>query len=644
MAKKKKQQKSKKQSKRARRGNPFLRAFKWLFVLGVWACLGLGALALWYARDLPDIMASATFERDLAVTVKDAEGNTLTRYGQLKGAAVSFEDIPTEMIYAILAIEDRRFYEHFGVDPLGIARAAFVNLTEGDVVQGGSTITQQLAKNLFLTHERTIRRKIQEALLAIWLEQKLTKDEILTAYLNRVYFGSGAYGIEAAAQTYFNTSAEKLNLHEAALLAGLLKAPSRLSPLNNPEKAEARAEVVLAAMQDAGYLTEKHSAKISYASLPGRTQRAGGDARYFTDYALENLKDLIGSPDDDLVIETTLVPEIQSAAEKALADALDTHGEERNISQGAVLVMHKSGAILAMTGGRDYARSQFNRATQAYRPPGSAFKPVVYLAALEQGWRATDLVLDAPVTSGGYRPKNFGSDYHGKVILLHALSQSLNTASVRLAETIGIGNVLKTARKLGIDADLNRDLSLALGSSGVPMIEMAAVYNAFRNEGLRVDPYAVTRIESRDGELIYERTRANRGKNVIAESHVRDLNRMLVAVIETGTGKNAALNSISAAGKTGTSQDYRDAWFIGFAGDYTAAVWLGNDDNAPMDNVTGGSLPALIWKQTMRAALNAGIPDALDNDPEQDASFRSLLSSLLDGNVDARPARQDYNP
>lgn len=574
---------------------------KWGLVASLWIFLGVGLLVAWYAAELPRIVESMEFHRRAAITIQTTDGETITRYGELKEAAVTVDELPAYLPQAVVAIEDRRFYSHFGMDPLGLLRAAAVNIRAGRIVQGGSTITQQLAKNLFLTRERTYKRKIQEALLALWLERELTKDEIMTAYLNRVYLGAGTYGVEAAAQTYFNKSAREVDLQEAAILAGLLRAPSRYAPSSNREQAEQRAAVVLQAMREAGYLSatriEAQQSLVPFRPSPAVRSRT---ERYYTDWVLAEVERLIGTPDRDLYVETSFRPEIQRAAEDALIRALDEHGADRNISQGAIIVMDTDGAVLAMVGGRDHGASQFNRTTQAKRPPGSAFKPIVFLAALEAGWNPHDLIEDSPIETGRYTPANYNAQYYGDVPLSFALSQSLNTASVRLARSVGLDPIIHTAINLGIRTRLNRDLSLTLGSSGVPMIEMATAYATLANHGVGVDPYSVIRITDKSGMVLYERRNRPVELQVVQPDSVDKLTTMLREVIEEGTGRRAAVPYF-AVGKTGTSQDSRDAWFLGYAGPFAAGVWLGNDDNTPMKGVTGGGLPSAIWRDVMMA-------------------------------------------
>ncbi len=580
---------------------------KWIrrfVVLSLWAILIIGGIVAWYAAELPRIVQSTSFERRWSVTIKSADGDVVGRYGDLKGDTISFKDMPKDMVHAVIAIEDRRFYSHPGLDPIGLLRATFTNMRSGGVVQGGSTLTQQLAKNLFLTQERTYKRKIQEALLALWLEYQLTKDEIVTAYLNRVYMGSGAYGVEAAAQVYYGKHATELNLEECATLAGLLKAPSRYSPIASPQAARSRARLVLEAMLDEKYITKKQFNSVaSSAPVPQRKPTSGSTERYFTDWIMNELVELIGAPDRDIVVDTTLWPSVQKAAETSIQRILDNEGDKKNVSQGASVVMDIDGAVRAMVGGRDYNKSQFNRATQALRQPGSSFKPVVYLTALEDGWSPNDIINDAPISIGRYHPSNFGNKYYGEVPLHFALSRSLNSAAIQLMQYVGPDKVARTAYNLGIHSKLDRNLSLALGSSGVPLIEMVTAYATLANGGVGVDPYAITAIRDTDGNLIYQRKRKAVPLQVVSYQAVQNLASMMRETIDEGTGTRAQIPYL-AAGKTGTTQDYRDAWFMGFSGRFAVGAWVGNDDNSSMKSVTGGSLPAGIWKDVMMATYS----------------------------------------
>lgn len=601
-------------------------------VIGIWAALALSMVVAWYAAELPGIIDDPHFERKYAVTVEALDGSTIARYGELKGISIGVEDLPPHLIYAVLAIEDRRFYSHYGLDPIGIARALYNNLTSGRR-QGGSTITQQLAKNLFLTPEQKLKRKIQEAILAIWLETQLTKDEILSAYLNRVYLGAGSYGIEAASRVYFGKSAKELTLQESAIIAGLLKAPSRYSPQANPQRAAERAKVVIAAMKDAGYISEEE-AKNSSLRLDQETRPVEGTGeRFYSDWIVSDLTTLTGELPSDMVVETTMIPDIQNAAEAAVQRVLTESGEAKKASQAAVVVMDTDGAVLAMVGGRDYRTSQFNRATDALRAPGSSFKPIIYLTALEQGMRPSDMVVDEPIKYGRYRPTNFKNEYFGEIPLEFALARSLNTVAVQLAYNAGINNVVNTARKLGIKSELQHDLSLALGSSGVPIIEMATAYASIARGGYVVVPYGITRIKDTAGRLVYERAPFASDRRIVSEQAIANLIYMMEGVVQTGTGQGAAINGYRIAGKTGTSQDFRDAWFIGFSGNLICAVWVGNDDNSAMKSVTGGSLPAAIWKETMTTALRVAqqrntLQPMYSNHPTP-KSIDSLINRLL---------------
>lgn len=572
---------------------------KYAFVAALWVGIILSCILVWYAVQLPGITQRADFTRKWSITVEDANGETLARYGEMVGDAVTVAALPSHVPQAVLAIEDRRFYRHGGVDPLGILRAVVANIMHGGVKQGGSTITQQLAKNLFLTHERSYKRKIQEAMLAVWLESKLSKDEILSAYLNRVYLGAGTYGVDAAAQLYFNKRAKELTLAESALIAGLLKAPSRYSPSNDQELSKQRMKVVLQAMVDAGYISKDKAANAGDVEFDIQTGSPDAQTvRYFSDWAIEQMDVLLsGIPEEDIVIRTTLSTQAQRAAEKALVDTLDARGEEHNVTQGAVIVLTRDGAIKAMVGGRNYKESQFNRATQARRPPGSSFKPFVYLTALEHGWTPNDVISDAQI-GGSYNPANFGNKYYGNVSLQTALTLSLNTVAVKLARDVGIGEVIKTARTLGITSDLEPDLSLALGSSGVSVLELASAYAALPNGGRVVRPYGITRITGEDGRVLYQKKEIFTPRPQFDPANVMALNAMMQRVVEEGTGQGARIG-IPVSGKTGTSQDYRDAWFAGFTADYTGVVWLGNDDNSSGENLLGGVLPAQIWAQTI---------------------------------------------
>ncbi len=581
---------------------PWRTLAKWFAVLAIWGfVVVLGAIA-YFAYDMPDTRDVVVAERRPTLTVEASDGSAIARYGDMTGDDVHVDELPEHLIDAVLAIEDRRFYGHFGLDPIGIARAVYRNIQAGRMTQGGSTITQQLAKNLFLTQERTLRRKVQEALLAIWLEANYSKDEILTAYLNRVYLGAGTYGVDAAAQAYFGVSARQVNLWQSAILAGLLQAPSRYSPARNPDLAETRAEVVLSAMVDAGFLTATQAvAARDLPPTPRRRPASGSGGRYFADWVADLVPDYVGYDPADMVAVTTLDPQLQRSALAIVSDHLTDSG----VDQAAMVAMRLDGAVVAMVGGRAYDASQFNRAVQAQRQPGSAFKPFVYLAAMLQGLRPDTVVRDAPISIGQWSPGNFSDRYRGDITATEALAVSANTAAVRVLQQAGTDATVTLARRLGISSPLTTDMSLALGTSEVSLLELTAAYAAFATGGTGVWPYGIERILDTSGDTLYQREGGGPGR-IVAAGAVGDLNRMLAAVVDYGTGRAAALDR-PAAGKTGTSQDHRDAWFVGFTADYVVGVWVGNDDNRSMDGVTGGGLPARIWHDFMTAA-HRGLP------------------------------------
>src|SRR5205085_1247779 len=468
---------------RPRSRSPLRRLFYWTLVLGLWALIAVGAVIAIAAASLPPIQSLEIPKRPPSIEIVGLDGKPLATRGEWHGAAILLKDVPPHLPKAFIAIEDRRFYSHHGLDPVGLARAVVSNVLRRGVSQGGSTITQQLAKNLFLTQERTIWRKLQEAVLAVWLERKFSKTEILELYLNRVYFGAGAYGIEAAAQRYFGKSARQLRVNEAAMLAGLVKSPSRLAPTRNPNGAERRAQIVIAAMTDVGFITDAIG-KAALAQPAHAVKVAGtGSANYIADWIMDVLDDLVGRVDADLVVETSIDPVLQAAAEKALTEELAQKGGKLDVAQGALVAMTPDGAVRALVGGRNYAESQFNRAVAAKRQPGSAFKPFVYLTALERGLTPDTVREDKPIALKGWKPENYRHEYHGPVTLKEALAQSLNTVSVRLTLEFGPIAVARTAYRLGIASKLDANPSLALGTSEVSLIELTAAYAPFANGG-----------------------------------------------------------------------------------------------------------------------------------------------------------------
>jgi penicillin-binding protein 1A len=585
-------------------GSWILRAISYGLAMTVWAAVGLAGVIAWYAYDLPDIenLEEAAGKRAPTITVQAADGTVLAHYGELYGVAVQLHQLPPHLPHAVLAVEDRRFYEHPGVDPIGIARAVWTNIWAGQVRSGGSTISQQLAKNLFLSSDRTLRRKIQELLLAFWLEQRFGKDQILTIYLNRVYFGQGAYGVDAAARRYFNKPATQVTAYEAAMLAGLLKAPSRYNPISNPDLADGRATQVLQSMVEAGWLSPAQAAGAKSGGAVLRGDRMGGQSRYFADWVLDRAQDYISQNGGDLVIRTTLEPRQQRLAEAAIRRELAA-ASKRKAGQAAMVAMRPDGAVTAMVGGAGYGDSQFNRATQALRQPGSSFKLFVYLAAFEAGFSPSDIVEDKPVTIDGWSPRNAGGKYYGAVSLREAVARSLNSVAASVAEQVGRDRVTAVARRLGITSEIGSDPALALGAYEVTLLEMTAAYATMANEGVGVWPYGIQEIRDGEGRILFRRSGGGPGR-VVEPQYVAAINDVLTAAISWGTGK-AASPGRPAAGKTGTSQDSRDAWFIGYTPDLVAGVWFGNDNNSPMDRVGGGSFPAQTWREFMKPALES---------------------------------------
>jgi penicillin-binding protein 1A len=591
---------SKRRAKGRARGGLY-RLVYWSAVLGLWGLIAAVGVVVWVGAHLPAIQSLEIPKRPPTIQITGADGSVLATRGEMAGANVALKDLPPYLPKAFIAIEDRRFYSHYGVDPFGILRAAVTNVLHRGVSQGGSTLTQQLAKNLFLTQERTLQRKLQEVELALWLERKHSKSEILELYLNRVYFGSGAYGVEAASQRYFGKSARHITLPEAAMLAGLVKSPSRLAPNRNPEGAEQRAQLVLTAMADAKFITEAQAqASIGHSSYNVKPAGAG-TVNYVADWIGEVLDDLIGQIDRDIVVETTIDPKLQSVAEAAVIDELAAKSVKFNVSQGALVAMSPDGAVRAMVGGRNYAESQYNRAVTAKRQPGSAFKPFVYLTAIESGLTPETIRQDAPLDVKGWKPENYSHEYFGAVTLTQALAMSLNTVAVRLGLEVGPKNVVRTAHRLGISSKLEANASIALGTSEVSLTELVGAYAPFANGGQGVSPHVVTKIRTDTGKLLYARQPDQLGQ-VIEPRNVAMMNTMMQETLLSGTAHKAELPGWMAAGKTGTSQDFRDAWFIGYTANLVTGVWLGNDDNSPTKKATGGGLPVEVWTRFMKAA------------------------------------------
>ncbi|MPR12916.1 penicillin-binding protein 1A [Microvirga tunisiensis] len=589
--------------------------FRKVVYAGLALCLcgviGLGGIVAYYASQLPPIDQLTVPKRPPNIAILASDGSFLANRGETGGRTVTLEELPPYLPKAFVAIEDRRFYDHWGIDPTGLGRAAYRNLSNSGGLQGGSTLTQQLAKNLFLTPERTASRKIQEAILALWLERKYSKDQILELYLNRVYFGAGAYGVEAAAQRYYGKSAREVSLSEAAMLAGLVQSPSRLAPNRNPEAAQARAELVIAAMNELGFITpDMTKTALGAPTEPVRPQRAGS-ANYAADYVVDVLDDVVGTIDSDIVVSTTLEPAMQAAAERVLVDELNAKGQKFNVSQGAFVAMRPDGAVTALVGGRDYEVSQFNRATSARRQPGSSFKPFVYLTALERGLTPDTVRTDSPVKINGWKPENYDRGYRGPITLRNALALSLNTVAVKLNMEVGPKAVVQTAQRLGITSPLQTDPTIALGTSEVTPLELVGAYAAFANGGFAVVPYVITEVKTTDGKLLFNRPASGGLGRIIDPSIDAMMNAMMHNVFVIGTAKKAQVPGWPMAGKTGTTNDYRDAWFVGFTGNLVAGVWLGNDNSTPTKGVSGGNLPTEVWHNFMKIALKDQKPVGL---------------------------------
>ena len=588
-----------------------------------------------FLSDLPDVRSLSVNGPSHDITILDDRGRLIARRGLTQGSSIDVSALPSYVPNAFIAIEDRRFREHLGLDPIGLARAAVDNMIAGHVVQGGSTLTQQLAKNLFLDPNRNFKRKLQEAVLAVYLESRYSKDQILTLYLNRVYFGAGTYGIEAAAERFFGKHAGKLTLPEAAMLAGSVKAPARFNPLADPDASEQRAQVVLRAMEDANFIDDATRAQAQ-ATRPRIVRGAGTPgASYFADWVVSQLSGYIGNADDAIIVETSFDLEAQALAERAVHAGLATEGEKLGASQAALVAMTPDGAVRAMVGGRSYEESPFNRATDAIRQPGSAFKPFVYLAAFEHGHTPSDVMNDGPIDIHGWRPSDYEGDYLGEIPLLTAFAKSSNVIAAQLTAEVGPRQVARTAKRLGITTPLEAVSSLALGTSGVTPLELTSAYAPFANGGEGVIAHGIMRIRTQGGKLLYERSGSGLG-SVMTAQNAGYMTQLMVATVTSGTGRAARLDDRPSAGKTGTTQDFHDAWFVGFTGDLVCGVWIGNDDSTPMNKAVGGGLPAHIFKHFMEDA-EAGLPakplaGAKDEVPAANAAQgQDALTHLIDG-------------
>ncbi len=621
-----------------------------LLMLAGWGLIFGGIFFSHFLSSLPDVGNLMVAGPSQDITILDDRGRLIARRGLTQGQMVRVEDLPDYVPNAFIAIEDRRFRSHMGIDPIGLIRAAGQNMMTGHVVQGGSTLTQQLAKNLFLSPGRTFDRKMQEAALAVYLERRYSKNQILTLYLNRVYFGGGAYGIEAAAEKFFGKHASELGLTEAAMIAGSVKAPARYNPLSDSDAGLARAQLVLKAMAEAGFI-DQNTRAMAEATRP-RIVRANGTpgAGWFADWVVAHLNEVVAPSAEPVIVETSFDLETQTLAERAVAAGLGAEGEKYNAHQAALVAMTPDGAIRAMVGGRTYGISGFNRATDAVRQPGSAFKPFVYLTALEHGHTPDDTVNDGPVNIHGWKPTNYEGRFKGQMPLIEAFAESSNSVAAQLTAEVGPKEVARTARRLGITSPLQEVSSLALGTSGVTPLELTGAYASFANGGNGVTPFGVMRVRTRNGKVLYEHKPSEIGAVVGANDEMQMI-RLMTQVTATGTGKAARLAERPTAGKTGTTQDFHDAWFVGFTADLVCGVWIGNDDNSPMVKATGGTVPARIFRAFMSDAeqglparpLTGGALVASNEQPAEQApqqqpaekskpdTFERLLNGLFGG-------------
>ncbi|HUF57503.1 MAG TPA: transglycosylase domain-containing protein [Thermohalobaculum sp.] len=598
------------------RGGLLARLLRWLirlfwkvtWRLGLIGLLILGGATAWYYVQLPPHSKLFDGRGAGSVTMLDRHGNVFAWRGEQYGGELGATEVSPHLVHAVIAAEDKRFHLHPGVDPIGIARAMAVNLRAGRLVQGGSTLTQQVAKNTFLDASRTLERKLKEVPMALALEAKYSKEEILSIYLNRVYLGAGTWGFEAASQRYFGKSARLVSPAEAAMLAGLLRAPSRYAPTRSLGLAQERANVIVGLMEAQGYLTPAQSAeaRANPAELSqAAAARAGG---YFADWVMEQAPSFLGTETaEDVTIATTFDPAIQRAAEAAMVEVFENKVKPGSVAQAAIVVMTPDGAVRAMVGGRERGVGLFNRATQALRQTGSAFKPIVYAAALEAGMSPNDTVVDAPLTIDGWSPANYDNAYHGRMTMTEAFARSINTVAVRVSEQVGRERVRSMAGRMGLSGDLAPGAAIALGTSETTLVEMTGVFATIANHGLLAKPVGIREISLRGDKEVLLSQRARGGEHVLSERTAELLTYMMHRVVTEGTGARARLPAHPAAGKTGTTQGARDAWFIGFTADYVTGVWMGNDDNVPLTGVTGGGLPAEIWREAM-TRIHDGLP------------------------------------
>lgn len=582
--------------------------FKWGFVLFIWCVITIAILLAYYSRDLPDITPQIKIDEDTNIQILYSNGEEIKSYGELSSDITNYAEFPLYLVDGLVATEDRKFFRHHGFDYIGIIRAFIVNLKSGYIKQGGSTITQQLAKMILRNSQKTLKRKIQELLLSVQLEKKLTKEEILTMYLNKAYFGAGKYGIQDAAKFYFDKEVSHLNLEESAMLIGLLKAPSKYSPKNNPFLSKQRTKQVITNMHNAGLLSDdqyKQYLNTYFDSIIEATINSDeklSEELYFADWIKSQIQDYTNEV--NIEVNTTLNQYIQSAIENSIANFIIKYKDKLKNSQIAVIAMANDGAILGMTGGINYSKSEFNRAIYAYRQPGSAFKIFAFLAGIrEKNFTPQTRFIDEPVAVGNWFPDNYGGKYYGEVSMKTAFAKSLNSVAIQISEYSKVRNVANLAKKMGIISPIDKDdPTIALGTTQVNLLELTSAYTVINNGGNAVIPYSITKIKNKDdNNIIYKRKTAGLSK-ILNSTEVNYMKEMMYEVVVNGTGKNAKIDSLVdkgeyyIGGKTGTSQNYSDAWFVGYIEDMVIGVWIGNDDNTSMGRTTGGTLPSILWK------------------------------------------------
>ena len=619
----------------------------WAFTLLLWGGIAVAGIVVYFYLQMPAQSTWAVPERPANIRIVAADGQLISNRGKMGGEAIALKDLPSYVPTAFIAIEDKRFYQHFGIDPIGIARAAFSNLTHGHIAAGGSTLTQQLAKNLFLTRDQTLGRKVQEAILALWLERNYTKDEILELYLNRVDFGHQMVGIEAASQFYFGHSAKNLSLGEAAILAGSVKAPSNLNPKGDPTEVNARQHVVLQAMADEGYISDAEAKAAAIDPNDTVRTKVAGSESYVADWVESIVQAYVGDLKQDVTVYTTINWDLQKQAEFLIKEAVTTEGPKYHFSQGALVAVDADGSVRAVVGGADYQQSQYNRAVTARRQPGSTFKPFVYMAAMEKGYTPDTIAYDDPININGWSPNDADNKFMGKMTLREALAYSRNTVAAQLAWNVGPDKVVEVAQRMGISSPLMAVPSIALGTQEVSLLELTSAYAPFANGGNGVIANVVTRIETADGKVLYNAVPAGPGQ-VVSPKVVGEMNDMLSTALDIGTGKHAKLAGWQIGGKTGTSQKARDALFVGFTSRMVCGVWLGNDDDTGT-TLAGGTVPTQIWSDFMAKAHEGmapqNLPDATSAAvPASDLQGGDLISQLATDNGASTDATASDQP